>query len=229
MSQINNQITVVIAAGGHGSRFGSEIPKQFALLDGKPVMMHTLEAFYRFDSKALLIVSLHSDSIDYWKELLQKYNGCPEHIVVEGGKTRFHSIKNALAHCPDEGLVLIHDAVRPLISSEVISRVTEMAHQKGNAIPVMPVIDSVRLLDGENSSVLDRRKVVKVQTPQGFRANIIKEAYQQEYQAEYTDDASVVEATGKKIFLVDGSENNIKITVGMDLMLAEAILMASKK
>ena len=157
------------------------------------------------------------DSISYWKEIIAEYEYTPGHLLTEGGKTRFHSVKNALALCPDDGIILVHDAVRPFVSFELIERVVKEVGKNGAAIPVVEIPDTIRQITPKGSKVVNRKDFVRVQTPQGFKAKLLKKAYQQRYSEKFTDDASVVESDGGVVTPVQGEETNIKITVQSDL------------
>lgn len=211
------KITVIIAAGGTGTRFGGDVPKQFAVVDDMPVLWHTIVAFSRYSPGITIIVAMHKESITYWKKLTEKMEFVPGHIVVEGGKSRFHSVKNALTKCPDDGIILVHDAVRPFVSYDIIDRVVKQVHKNGAAIPVISVSDSIRRITKAGSESVDRKNYVRVQTPQGFKSAILKKAFEQRYSETFTDEASVVEKSGIKIVLVEGEESNIKITLKDDL------------
>lgn len=217
----------IIVAGGKGERMGENTPKQFLKLQGKPILMHTIEKFRTAFQDIEIILALPENQIDYWEELcvLHEFPFSPKR-VVKGGKTRFHSVKNALDRINEEGIVAIHDGVRPLVSTATIQNCFAEAEQKGNAIPVVNVVDSLRFVskqDGSNKSVT--RSCYKiVQTPQCFSSDIVLKAYQQEYNSSFTDDASVVEALGETIHLVEGNRANIKITTKEDLLVAESLL-----
>lgn len=215
---------VVIVAGGTGKRMGAEIPKQFLELGGRPVLMHTIERFRNFDPAAELITVLPEDQIRFWCELQEKYSFNIVQTMVKGGPTRFQSVKNGLEFVEDDGLVAVHDGVRPFVSTETIRRCFETAASLGNAIPVIQSSDSMRIIKGNESSMLNRQNVRLVQTPQVFRSELLKEAYRQEYLTEFTDDASVVEKMGVKINLVEGNRENIKITNPEDLLISNAFL-----
>jgi 2-C-methyl-D-erythritol 4-phosphate cytidylyltransferase len=205
----------------------TEVPKQFLLLAGIPVLMHSIRAFYRFDAGMQLIVTLPEIHLPYWQELCTTYSFDIAHQVVPGGDTRFQSVKNALAHISDEGLVAIHDGVRPLVSSETLERTFTSAGKYGNAVPVMPMVESVRETVLERSREVDRCNLRIVQTPQVFRKALIKKAYALAAHENFTDDATVAEAMGEIIHLVEGNPENIKITRPSDLLSAAAILAAS--
>lgn len=218
------KIHVLIVAGGSGSRMKSDVPKQFMLLNNKPVIMHTLEAFLTFSNNINLLVVLPPGQFDSWKTLCKQYGFDYPHQLVPGGAERFWSVKNGLDLLDDEGIVFIHDGVRPLVSQQTINRCYETTLQKGNAIPCMPVVESLREITADGNRMANRAKFVSIQTPQVFRTNEIKAAYRQAYQASFTDDASVLEHFGKQLHLVEGNRGNIKITHPLDLKIAEMIL-----
>ncbi|MCF6240663.1 MAG: 2-C-methyl-D-erythritol 4-phosphate cytidylyltransferase [Bacteroidales bacterium] len=216
--------TVIIVAGGSGKRFKSDIPKQFLELSGKPVLMRTIEVFFRYKSSLQIILVLPKQHIEFWKDLCEKYEFNIRHKIVQGGKTRFHSVKNALNTVDRlDNLVAIHDGVRPLVSQETINRCFFKAKESGNAIPCIPPHDSVRQISENTNHIIDRSLLRLIQTPQVFHTNILKQAYNQEYKEVFTDDASVLESLGEKIFLVEGNRENIKITNNIDLIIAEAL------
>lgn len=219
----------IIVAGGKGLRMGGEIPKQFIPVAGKPILMHTLEKFKRFgDSLAgieglEIILVLPKEQQEYWAELCRKYPFYVTHTVVNGGETRFHSVQNGLRAIPDyaEGVVGIHDGVRPFVSLDVIKRCYEEARVKKAVIPVMPVTETLRdVTQGKN---VYRENYKIVQTPQTFDIQLLKAANRQPYSEAFTDDASVVEAFGQKVTMVEGNRENIKITTPFDLKIADAI------
>lgn len=217
----------IIVAGGSGCRMGSSIPKQFLSIEGLPILMHTITRFMQFDPKIKVIVVLPESQIDYWEGLCVQHNfSAAKNIkVVRGGENRFSSVKNGLAAIEgNDGLVAIHDGVRPFVSIETIKRCFNMASQKGNAIPVIPINDSLRMVDGTTNKAVDRNAFVSIQTPQVFAVKDIKRAYSVDFDSAFTDDASVFEKMGKNINLVDGNIENIKITHQIDLLIAEAIL-----
>jgi 2-C-methyl-D-erythritol 4-phosphate cytidylyltransferase len=216
--------TVIIVAGGKGLRMGGELPKQFLPLQGKPVLMHTLSVFYQWDSGADLLLVIPEEHDAYWKMLCKELNCTIPHRIVYGGDTRFHSVKNGLNEVEGRGLIAIHDGVRPFVTQDVISSCFTIAEAFGAAIPVVPMIESVREIDRDGSRPFDRNRLCIVQTPQVFRADLLHEAYRQPYDEHFTDDASVVEATGHTICLVDGNRENIKLTTPMDIQYAEIIL-----
>lgn len=214
----------IIVAGGKGLRMGADLPKQFLPIAGKPVLMHTLEAFHAAIPDIKQVLVLPKSQQDYWKELCEEYAFAIPHQVADGGETRFHSVKNGLALVDEAGLVGVHDGVRPFASVEVIRRCYAEAAQHKAVVPVIDVVETVRLLQGDDSQTVDRNLYKLVQTPQVFDVAMLKQAYQQPYTAHFTDDASVVEAYGRKIYLTEGNRENIKITTPFDLKIAEAIL-----
>ena len=217
---------IVIVAGGKGLRMGSETPKQFLPINGKPVLMYTIERFHHYDAEMKIIVVLPQDQQAMWHKLCEKHAFNIEHQVANGGETRFESSKNGLAMIPDsdDGLVGFHDGVRPFVSEETIKRCFDEAQKTCAAIPVLPVIDSLRQVDQNgNSKSVDRSAFRSVQTPQVFNIAMVKMAFVQPFQATFTDDATVMEQFGCKVSLVEGNSENIKITTPFDLKVAEII------
>ena len=218
---------IIIVAGGKGLRMGSEIPKQFLPIAGKPVLMHTLERFREYDDALRIILVLPREQQDYWRELCEEHHFSIEHTLVDGGDTRFASSCNGLRTIPDEeeGIVGIHDGVRPFVSTKVIRRCYDKARHYGAVIPVLPVTDTLRLVgeDGSGRNVL-RSNYRIVQTPQVFDLQLLKRAFQQPWQPQFTDDASVVEALGHKVEMTEGNRENIKITTPFDLETGEMIV-----
>jgi 2-C-methyl-D-erythritol 4-phosphate cytidylyltransferase len=223
---------VLIVAGGQGRRMGGVQPKQFILVGGRPLLMHTLERFHQWDGGAGLVVVLPVAEQGRWEKLCKDFDCRVPHRIAQGGETRFHSVRNGLALLDGEEeceLVGVHDGVRPFVAPEVISACFEEAGRYGAAIPVTPMIDSIRETsegDGKSRHV-DRSRYVTVQTPQVFRVGLLREAYRQAYRPAFTDDASVVEAMGVEIRTVAGNSENVKITSPFDLLLAEALLHQS--
>jgi 2-C-methyl-D-erythritol 4-phosphate cytidylyltransferase len=215
----------IIVAGGSGQRMQSAVPKQFLLLQGKPVLYHTISAFYQADAQTEIIVVLPAEQFDYWKSSLIDLPVIP-HRLVQGGSSRFHSSQNAILSIVDDGIVAIHDGVRPLIDPELISSSFQEAKMKGNAVVAVASKDSVRFFSTEKQQFehLNRDAIRLIQTPQIFQLKDLKKAFQQEYSIEFTDDARVVESIGIKINLVDGSYKNIKITTPEDLVMAEVLM-----
>lgn len=214
----------IITAGGSGIRMGSEIPKQFLDLCGKPILMYSIERFFSYDKNIKIIVSLPEEHIDYWLNLCSEYKFKIEHKYVIGGKTRFHSIKNALEKVIEPGLVAVHDGVRPLVSTQTIKNTFLIAEKSGNAIASRDIVFSLRKVEAGHSESVDRSQYKEIQTPQTFQSSLIKEAYEQKYIGTFTDDASVIEKKGNKINLVEGNCENIKITDKADMIIAEVLL-----
>lgn len=216
----------IIVAGGTGKRMGESLPKQFLKLGGTPILIHTLQAFQAADPEIELILTLPQEEIQFWDELNIWHQNYLEHKVVPGGETRFHSVKNALEHV-GEGLVAVHDGVRPFVSAKTINHSFEQAKVNKAVVTAVLMKDSVRQLDEKgNSKNIDRSSLRLVQTPQTFDLDLLKSAYNTDYKSSFTDDASVVEAYGHKITLIDGEYQNIKITTPEDLIVAEALLKA---
>ena len=218
---------IIIVAGGKGLRMGGDIPKQFLPVSGKPVLMRTLEAFHAYDSSIHMILVLPVSQQEYWKELCAEYDFTLSHDIADGGETRFHSVMNGLALVEGDGLVGVHDGVRPFVSQEVIARCYEEASLKKAVIPVIGVVETVRQLTVEGSMTVPRDQYKLVQTPQVFEVALLRKAYQQNYTDMFTDDASVVEALGVKVYLVEGNRENIKLTTPFDLQLAEMLCSTS--
>ena len=217
---------LIAVAGGKGLRMGGDIPKQFLPIKGKPVLMRTLEAFHNYDAAIHLIVVLPVDQQAYWKHLCEEYAFTLPHRIANGGETRFHSVKNGLALVEEEdALVGVHDGVRPFVLPAVIAECYRVAAQKGAAIPVIDVVETVRRISEDGGSeTVPRDRYKLVQTPQVFRASLLKQAYAQPYTSAFTDDASVVEAFGHRVELVKGNRENIKLTTPFDLKLAEMLI-----
>ena len=226
---------VIIVAGGKGLRMGSDIPKQFLPVGGKPVLMRTLERFREYSPTLQIILVLPKAQQDYWRQLCQQYQfPLPveegvrggSYLLADGGETRFHSVQNGLALIPDdaEGVVGVHDGVRPFPSIEVIRNCYETAREKKAVIPVIPVVETVRQLEGATSFTVPRDDYRLVQTPQCFDIQLLKAANRQPYNENFTDDASVVESYGHAITLVEGNRENIKITTPYDLKIAEVLI-----
>ena len=221
---------VVIVAGGKGLRMGKELPKQFLPIGGRPVLMRTLEAFHRCDAAIGLVLVLPEAHLSLWQELCRQYSFVLPHRVVTGGATRFHSVYNGLQAVPaGVSLIAVHDGVRPFVSPRLITDLFAAAARYGAAVPAVPVVDSLRRVDAEGGSVAVPRSAYRsVQTPQVFRSDLLLRAYASPYQDDFTDDASVVEAAGQAVALVDGDVDNIKITTPRDLAVAEILLQADE-
>ena len=217
---------IIIVAGGKGLRMGSDIPKQFLPIGGRPVLMRTLERFREYSKDIHIILVLPEAQQAYWHELCQEYHFDVEYTLANGGQTRFHSVQNVLAKVPDDaiGVVGVHDGVRPFPSIEVIRNCYTTAREKKAVIPVIPVVETVRHLEGEQSKTVPRDAYRLVQTPQTFDIQLLKAANRQPYNDGFTDDASVVEAFGYNITLVEGNRENIKITTPYDLKIAEVLI-----
>lgn len=215
---------IIITAGGKGLRMGTDIPKQFLPIGGRPILMRTIDRFREYSANLNIILVLPKVQMDYWHQLCREYSFDTEYQIAEGGETRFHSIQHGLALIPDDatGVVGIHDGVRPFPAIEVIDRCFEIARAKKAAIPVTPVVETLRYVpDGCNVLRSDYRLV---QTPQCFDISLLKEANRQPYSESFTDDASVVEAIGQKVTMVEGNRENIKITTPFDIKIAEVLV-----
>ena len=213
---------LLVVAGGFGSRFSSEIPKQFTDLNGIPVLMHTINAFLFLDNLHIVLI-LPSQFIEVWEKLCTQHDFDVVHQIVEGGPKRFHSVKSGLKLVPDDYLVAIHDGVRPLVSKNTILQCFDMATRKGNGIPSMPIQESVRSSDGILNKPIDRKNIFIIQTPQVFHSTLIKKAYRQNYDESFLDDATVLESYGEQIYLTEGNKENIKITDNLDLKMVECV------
>jgi len=219
----------IIVAGGKGERMGSDTPKQFLELKGKPILMHTIEKFKSTFQDIEIILALPENQIDFWKELCCKYAfDVSSQQIVKGGQTRFHSVQNALKAVSTQGIVAIHDGVRPLVSKNTINTCFNEANEKGNAIPSIDVVESLRHVSKQDQTnhAVARSCYKLIQTPQCFNSELILRAYQQDFDTAFTDDASVVENLGKTIYLVEGNKENIKITSPVDLKIAEALFFS---
>lgn len=211
----------LIVAGGEGSRMNADIPKQFLLLDNLPILMHTLKQFSHFDE---IVLVLPQSQFDYWEKLCNKYDFTKNYILAPGGETRFHSVKNGLKEIDNNCIVAIHDGVRPFISTTLINTLVENTKTENGVIPIIPIKDSIRKIEGGVSTHLNRSDLYKVQTPQCFLSRDIKSAYTQDFYNTFTDDASVFENNGGNIITVFGEERNIKITTEKDLKTAKTLL-----
>jgi 2-C-methyl-D-erythritol 4-phosphate cytidylyltransferase len=214
----------IIVGGGTGTRMGSDVPKQFLLLNGKPVLMETIQAFYYSNFKPEIILALNIDFHQYWEKLCAEYQFNIPHTLVKAGSQRFYSVKNGLDYVKGEAIVAVHDAVRPLVSNELITSSFQQAELKGNAVCAINAHDTVRWQRGTSSETINREEVFLVQTPQAFEINLLRKAYKQPYRSSYTDDASVVESSGIEIHMISGEKNNLKITFPEDLLVAELLL-----
>lgn len=219
-----SKYSIIITAGGIGKRMQSVLPKQFIQVRERPILMYTIELFYHFDPKAELILTLPEEWLNYWENLMVEFDFRIPHCIVEGGKERYDSIKNALDRCHGD-YIAVHDGVRPLVSEDTLRACFREVRDKGAVIPVLPVTQSLRRIvdEGETESV-DRSQYMTVQTPQCFKREILEEAYQLPFHSGITDDASLVEDSGVKISTVIGNIENIKITTQADLKYAEMFL-----
>lgn len=213
--------TAIIVAGGSGSRMGGPVPKQFLLISGKPVLIHTLERFAKADR---IIVVLPESQIAYWEELVRSHGCKVPHTVVPGGMSRFQSVRNGLAAADTDSVIAVHDGVRPIVSEALINRCYETAALYGTCIPVCTIPDSIRIREDEKSSPVDRNRYVLAQTPQCFLGAYIGKAYGVDDHPGFTDDASVLEAAGIPVHLTEGERWNVKMTYPEDLKVAEALL-----
>lgn len=202
------------------------LPKQFLLLNGKPLILHSIDTFLKYDPNIQFVIVLPESLQPLWEHICREYGVHIRHKLAFGGPARFHSVKSGLTHIPDHALVAIHDAARPLVTLDVIARVFNIAEKFGNAIPVTETADSVRITDHSTSSPLPRERIKLVQTPQCFRSELLKKAYGKNYTESFTDDATVLEAQGSRLYLTEGHRNNIKVTTPTDLVVAKAIIDA---
>ncbi len=222
---MNRKKISIIVAGGKGERMKADIPKQFLELQGRPILMHTIERFHAFDADMQIILVLPVTQFDFWSEICEKHDFRIDHQLVEGGEARFFSVKNALDTINQESLIAVHDGVRPLVDKETIKRCFDEAERSGAAVPVVDLVDSIREITAKTNKAVDRKHYKLVQTPQVFKSEIIQKSYKQDFSESFTDDASVVEAAGFSVETVEGVRENIKITTVLDLKIAEAFLM----
>ncbi len=221
-------VFVIITAAGSGSRFGAQVPKQFCLLDGRPVLCHTIDAFRHAIGDSDIILTLSADTLDLWQKLCEEHKFISPQIVI-GGKTRFHSVKNGIDalknKVKDTDIIMVHDGARPFVNAEMCQRLSSAASEQYAAIPVVAVTDSLRQIEAEGvNHTVDRSMFRAVQTPQAFRADVLIKAYDITFSPEFTDDASVVETAGFSITLVEGAASNIKITHPSDLEIAHVLM-----
>jgi 2-C-methyl-D-erythritol 4-phosphate cytidylyltransferase len=214
----------IIVAGGKGTRIKSKLPKQFLELSGLPILMHTLQAFYRYSPAIRIILVLPQDDFETWEALCKKYNFTQPVILQKGGESRFQSVKNGLDKIEGDGLVAIHDGVRPLVSEDIIGASFRLAAVHQCAVASVRLKDSIRMTDQDTTKAMDRSKFRLIQTPQTFQVDLIKKAYEVKEDPNFTDDASVAEFSGHRISLFEGSYENIKITTPEDLVVAEALM-----
>jgi len=221
---LNTSEYALIVAGGKGTRIKSKLPKQFIELCGLPILMHTILAFYRYSSSIKIILVLPEDDFETWQALCKKHNFTHSLILQKGGDSRFQSVKNGLDKIEGDGLVAIHDGVRPLVSEDIIGASFRLAAVHQCAVASVRLKDSIRITDQDNTKAMDRSRFRLIQTPQTFQVNLIKQAYQMKEDPSLTDDASVAEHSGHTISLFEGSYENIKITTPEDLIVAEALI-----
>lgn len=216
--------TAIIVAGGSGTRMGGLLPKQFMLLKGRPVLYYTLKTFLEAYDDLQVVLVLPPDYTDMGQEIIDAWFDKNRVRITTGGDTRFQSVKNGLAHAENDSIIFVHDGVRCLLSADLVHRCYAQALETGTAIPAIASKDSIRILEEDGNRALDRNRVMLIQTPQTFHSKILLPAFQIDYKEQFTDEATVVEAYGIKVSLVEGEENNIKITRPVDLWMAERIL-----
>ncbi len=216
--------TAIIVAGGTGQRMGTVVPKQFLEIEGKSILLHTIDQFVAAFSDINFIIVLPSGYIEEGQKIISSSGLSQQFQFVAGGDTRFQSVKNGLAEVDQDAVVFVHDAVRCLLTPALIQRCFQQAVEKGSAIPAVSSTDTIRFIDGASHHVVDRENVMMIQTPQTFNAALLIKAFEQAYQPSFTDEANVVESAGTPVFLVDGEFENIKITRPLDLAIAEYIL-----
>ncbi|MBB6461347.1 2-C-methyl-D-erythritol 4-phosphate cytidylyltransferase [Flammeovirga kamogawensis] len=215
----------IIVAGGKGTRMQSSTPKQFLIVNGLPILMHTINKFFNAESDNHIILALPKDQIGTWKALIKEYNFSTPHQVITGGDTRFQSVDNAIQYIPNqECLIAIHDGVRPLVATSVIQRSFKEALEHGSAIPTVAVKESIREVTPMGNKAMNRDEFVLVQTPQTFRSDVLFPAFENAYNSSFTDDASVAEFAGFKMHLFEGNNENIKITTPEDLKIGATLL-----
>jgi len=216
--------TAIIVAGGTGQRMGTALPKQFLAIEGKSILLHTIDQFVSAFSDINFVIVLPADYIHEGENLIAASGLSQSFLFVAGGDTRFQSVKNGLAQADPASIVFVHDAVRCLLTPDLIQRCYQQAVEKGSAIPAVSSTDTIRITEGTKHHVVDRTNVMMIQTPQTFNAAILKKAFEQAYQPSFTDEANVLEASGKEVYLIEGEHENIKITRPLDLAIAEYIL-----
>lgn len=216
--------TAIIVAGGTGQRMGTVVPKQFLAIEGKTILLHTIDQFVAAFSDINFVIVLPAGYIQEGQDLIASSGLTQSFQFVAGGDTRFQSVKNGLAQVDPEAIVFVHDAVRCLLTPALIQRCYQQAVEKGSAIPAVSSTDTIRVIEGTGHHVVDRENVMMIQTPQTFSAALLIKAFEQGYQPSFTDEANVVEASGTPVYLVDGEFENIKITRPLDLAIAEYIL-----
>lgn len=225
---MKNKEYAVIVAGGKGTRMGSSLPKQFLTIDGLPILMHTINAFYNYSPDIRIIVVLPQEDFQTWMSLCQQFNFSKSVVLQAGGSTRFQSVKLGLSKISGDGIVAIHDGVRPLVAPGVIARSFQVATEERSAIAAVSLKESIRLVENNGTKALDRALFRLIQTPQTFDVALIQAAYKQEEDLRLTDDASVAERAGHQVTLIEGAYENIKVTTPEDLVFAEAFLRSQK-
>lgn len=220
--------SIIITAGGIGTRMGTDLPKQFLVIGGKPVLIHTLELFYKYDPEIEIILTLPNEWRGYWETILDKFYCRVPHVVVSGGEERYHSIQNALKRCSGQ-MIAVHDGVRPFVSFETLNRCFEALIEKDAVVPVLNLKESLRQVTENETFAVNRSEFKMVHTPQCFKSEVLRKAYDQSFHEKVTDDACLVEETGVKITLVESNEENIKLTTPFDLLIAEMIIQKSKR
>ena len=216
--------TAIIVAGGTGQRMGTALPKQFLAIEGKSILLHTVSQFVAAFWDINFVIVLPADYIQEGENLIASSEITQPVQIVAGGDTRFQSVKNGLSQVDPDAIVFVHDAVRCLLTTDLIQRCYQQAVEKGSAIPAVSSTDTVRIIEGTKHHVVDRANVMMIQTPQTFNAAILKKAFEQAYQPSFTDEANVLEASGNEVYLIEGEHENIKITRPLDLAIAEYIL-----
>lgn len=225
---MNKKEYAVIVAGGKGTRIKSILPKQFLELNGKPILLHTIESFYRYSDAIEIILVLPEEDFPVWKSICARFQFVRPITLQKGGSTRFQSVKNGLEVISENGLVAIHDGVRPLVSEDIIAASFRLAAVHGSAVAAVRLKESIRMTDMDNTRAMDRSRFRVIQTPQTFEISLIKKAYEMSETTDFTDDASVAEHSGHTISLFEGSYENIKITTAEDLVVAETLLNKRK-
>lgn len=214
----------MITAAGTGTRFSTKTPKQFTLVNGKPILLHTFEAFLNANKDYHFVLVLSEQMMSFWKDICHQYQFSVSHQIVAGGQSRFQSVKNGLQQVPDDALVAIHDGARPNLSTRLIEEGFALAHKTGSAIPVVKITDSVREVNETGSKPVSRDHLVLVQTPQFFQSSLIKKAYSSTRQTNFTDDAAVYEQAGHAVTLFEGDRGNVKVTCPVDIDFVKVFL-----
>ena len=218
---------LILVAGGSGTRMGTEIPKQFLMLGAKPVLLHTLEKFYSADPDLEIVIVLPATEQERWNIICKEYQVNIPHAIADGGNSRSSSVANGLQTCKAQGVIAVHDAVRPLLSVDLIRNCFEEARKNGTAIPCVPLKDSIRKVEGVANRNVDREQFKLIQTPQCFKSDILRKAYAAWDGNSKSDDAGLVEMIGQSIHLCQGEADNIKITDSSDLLFAESLISQS--